>query len=42
MTRGRSLIVAILLWILFVVAAAVVAFFIGYLVGPYVINHYFS
>jgi hypothetical protein len=40
MARGESsLIVRLLLWLLFLVAAAVVAFFIGYLVGPYIVSH---
>ncbi len=37
--RGSSsLIVRLLLWLLFLVAAAVVAFFVGYLIGPYVVT----
>ena len=40
MARGSSsLIVRLLLWLLFLVAAAVVAFFVGYLIGPYVVTH---
>ena len=40
MARGESsLIVRLLLWLLFLVAAGVVAFFIGYLVGPYIVGH---
>ena len=40
MARGESsLIVRLLLWLLFLLAAAVVAFFVGYLVGPYVVSH---
>jgi hypothetical protein len=35
---GSSLIVRILLWIVFIAAAAVVAFFVGYLIGPYIID----
>jgi len=42
MARGESsLIVRILFWIVFMIAAAVVAFFVGYLVGPYVIDRFF-
>ena len=42
MARGSSsLIVRLLLWLLFLVAAAVVAFFVGYLIGPYVVTHVF-
>ncbi len=38
--RGSSsLIVRLLFWLLFLVAAAVVAFFVGYLIGPYVVTH---
>ena len=36
---SSSLIVRLLLWLLFLVAAAVVAFFIGYLIGPYFVTH---
>ncbi len=40
MARGSSsLIVRLLLWLLFLVAAAVVAFFVGYLIGPYFVTH---
>jgi hypothetical protein len=39
---GTSLVVRVLLWILFVLAAAVVSFFVGYLVGPYVIDRVFN
>jgi len=42
MASGQSLIVRILIWIVFVVAAAVVSFFIGYLIGPYVLDRFFS
>jgi len=42
MARGESsLIVRILFWIVFMIAAAVVAFFVGYLVGPYIIDRFF-
>jgi len=39
--RSKSLIRRILLWAVFVLAAAVVSFFIGYLVGPFVIDRIF-
>jgi hypothetical protein len=29
----------LLLWLLFLAAAAVVAFFVGYVLGPYVVSH---
>jgi hypothetical protein len=37
---GSSIIVRVLLWIVFVLAAAVVSFFIGFLVGPYLIDRF--
>ncbi len=41
--RGESrLIVRVLLWLLFLLAAAVVAFFVGFLVGPYIVSHVFG
>jgi len=41
--RGESsLIVRILFWVVAILAIAVVSFFIGFLVGPYVIDHFFS
>jgi hypothetical protein len=37
--RGESsLIVRLLLWLVFLAALAVVAFFVGYLIGPYVVE----
>lgn len=42
MARGElSLIMRIVVWLLFMLAAAVVSFFIGYLIGPYVIDRFF-
>jgi hypothetical protein len=35
---GNRLIVRILLWIVFVAALAVVSFFVGYLIGPMLID----
>jgi hypothetical protein len=37
--RSRSLVVRVLLWLLLLLAAVVVFFSVGYLIGPHFISH---
>jgi len=39
---GSNLIVRILFWMVFAVALAVVAFFVGYFLGPPLIDRFFG